>query len=80
MHTYIFACVRACVHTCVRVYVCTFVYKGSQIFPINRANNQYCVVFKPSACPPHAWFLEIVLVCTSVCVCVRVSAPKAVND
>ena len=27
--------------------------------------------FKPGAHGPHAWFLEIALVCMSVCVCVR---------
>ena len=39
-------------------------------------------IFKPGArrsAPAHAWFLKIVTVWTSICVC-AVFAPKAINN
>ena len=38
-------------------------------------------IFKPGACQPCAWFLEIAFVreVGTVCLCVCVSVPKAIN-
>ena len=55
-------------------------------YKMHSSTHSYKLIFKPGTRPKaaRAWFLEIALVRTSVCVCVClsvcVSAPKAINN